>query len=155
MTPAIRPKVRTVFFMRSSWCVQMVVPRTKTTTGDSRLRCSRGLVNKTDDDSDDRPLEEISNSLSQSEFQPDVQVHVVVQHKSANHENADESAEARTCRSTRSARMQHGKNNGDNQDRHESCGQSDRHDCHHFFLGSEYVRVLMGFIDKSRHQPEH
>jgi len=44
-------------------------------------------VNKADDHSDDNPLDEVSNSLPQSEFQPDVQVHAVVQHKSANREN--------------------------------------------------------------------
>ena len=44
----------------------------------SRLWCSEGFANKTDDYSDDRPLDEVSHSLSQSEFQPDVQVHVVV-----------------------------------------------------------------------------
>src|SRR5712692_6815085 len=71
----------------------------------SRLWCSEGFVNKTDDYSDDRPLDEVSRSLHQSEFQPDVQVHVVVQHKCANHENAKENAEARTFRSARSALM--------------------------------------------------
>jgi hypothetical protein len=55
-----------------------------------------GFVNKTDDYSDDGPLEKVSHSLVQSEFRPDVQVHVVVQHKCANHENANEHAEART-----------------------------------------------------------
>src|ERR1700693_5032604 len=44
----------------------------------SRLWCSEGFVNKTDDDSDDRPLDEVSRSLHQGQFQPDVQVHVVV-----------------------------------------------------------------------------
>jgi hypothetical protein len=39
----------------------------------SRLWCSEGFVNKTDDYADDSPL-----------------VHVVVQHKCANHENANE-----------------------------------------------------------------
>jgi hypothetical protein len=38
----------------------------------SPLWCSEGFVNKTDEDSDDSPLEEVSHSLSQSEFQPDV-----------------------------------------------------------------------------------
>jgi hypothetical protein len=38
----------------------------------SRLWCSEGLVNKTDDFSDDSPLEGASNSLSQSEFQRDI-----------------------------------------------------------------------------------
>ena len=62
---------------------------------DARLRCSEGFVNKTDDYSDDSPLDEVSHSLFQSEFQPDVQVHVIVQHKCAYHENANENAEAR------------------------------------------------------------
>src|SRR5580765_4356441 len=83
----------------------------------SRLWCSEGFVNKTDDYADDRPLDEVSHSLSQSEFQPDVQVHVVVQHKCANHENADENAEARTSRSAGSALMYHCENYGGNQDR--------------------------------------
>jgi hypothetical protein len=51
----------------------------KTTTDNSRLCCSEGFVNKTDDYADDSPLDEVSPSLHQSEFQPDVQVHVVVQ----------------------------------------------------------------------------
>jgi hypothetical protein len=67
----------------------------------SRLWCSDRFVNKTDDHSDDRPLDEVSHSLSQSEFQPDVQVHIVVQHKCANHENANENAQTRTFRSAR------------------------------------------------------
>jgi hypothetical protein len=83
----------------------------------SRLWCSEGFVNKTDDYADDSPLDEVSHSLSQSEFQPDVQVHVVVQHKSANHENANENAEARSFRSARSALMYHCEKYGDNQDR--------------------------------------
>jgi hypothetical protein len=58
----------------------------------SRLWCSEGFVNKADDYADDSPLDEVSHSLSQSEFQPDVQVHVVVQHKCANRENANENA---------------------------------------------------------------
>src|SRR5438094_9992558 len=83
----------------------------------SRLWGSEGFVNKTDDYSDDSPLDEVRRSLHQSEFQPDVQVHVVVQHKCANHENADENAEARTFRSARSARMVHCENYRGNQDR--------------------------------------
>src|SRR5260370_11289798 len=83
----------------------------------SRLWCSEGFVNKTDDYSGDSPLDEVSRSLHQSEFQPDVQVHVVVQHKCANHENANENAETRTFRSARSALMHHCENYGDNQDR--------------------------------------
>ena len=84
-----------------------------------RSWCSEGFVNKTDDYADDRPLDEVSHSLSQSEFQPDVQVHVVVQHKCANYENANENAEARSFRSARSARMYHYhcENYRDNQDR--------------------------------------
>ena len=81
----------------------------------SRLWCSKGFVNKTDDYPDDSPLDEVSRSLHQSEFQPDVQVHVVVQHKGANHENANENAEARTFRSARSALMVHCENHGGNQ----------------------------------------
>jgi hypothetical protein len=50
----------------------------------SRLWYSEGFVNQTDDYSDDSPLDEVSHSLHQSESQPDVQVHVVVQHKCAN-----------------------------------------------------------------------
>jgi len=86
----------------------------------SRLWCSERFVNKTDDYADDSPLDEVNHSLSQSEFQPDVQVHVVVQHKCANDENANENAEARTFRSARSALMYHCENYGDNQDRYES-----------------------------------
>src|SRR5208282_3444454 len=85
------------------------------------LWCSEGFVNETDDHSDDRPLDEVSNSLCQSEFQPDVQIHVVVQHKCANHENANENAHARTFRSARSALMHHCEDYRDNQDRHQSC----------------------------------
>ena len=83
----------------------------------SRLWCSEGFVNKTDDYSDDSPLDEVSHGLHQSEFQPDVQVYLVVQHNCANHENANENAEARTFRSARSAVMYHCENYGDNQDR--------------------------------------
>jgi hypothetical protein len=36
----------------------------------SRLWCREGFVNKTDDYSDDSPLDEVSHSLHQSEFQP-------------------------------------------------------------------------------------
>src|SRR5271154_3560190 len=121
----------------------------------ARSWCSEGFVNKTDDYADDRPLDEVNHSLSQSELQPDVQVHVVVQHKSANHENADENAEARTLRNARSARMYHCENYGDNQDRYQSCDHSNWHNSHHFFFCSEYGRVLAGFIDKSWHQPKH
>src|SRR5271169_5153373 len=78
----------------------------------SRLWCSEGFVNKTDDYSHDSPLDEVSHSLSQSEFQPDVQVHVVVQHIGANHENANEHAEARTIPGARSAMMHHCENCG-------------------------------------------
>src|SRR5687768_1939793 len=117
--------------------------------------CSEGFVNETDDYSDDRPLEEVSHSLSQGELQPDVQVHVVVQHKRANHESANENAETRTFGNARSALMDHGEKDGDNQDRHESCDQSNWHDSHHFFLRAEYGRVLVAFIDESWHQPEH
>src|SRR5712692_5383273 len=121
----------------------------------SRLWCSEGFVNKTDDYSDDSPLDEVSRSLHQSEFQPDVQVHVVVQHKCANHENANENAEARTFRSARSALMVHCEHYGDNQDRYESSAESDWHNFHHFFLRSEYGRVLVAFFDKTWHQPKH
>ena len=55
------------------------------------LWCSEGFVNKTDDYSDDSPLDKVSRSLSQSEFQPEVEIHVVVQHI-ANRENAEENA---------------------------------------------------------------
>jgi hypothetical protein len=75
----------------------------KAPSGRESLWCSEGFVNKTDDHSDDSPLDEVSHSLSQSEFQPDVQVHIVVQH-SANRENANENAQARTFRSARSPR---------------------------------------------------
>ena len=68
---------------------------------------SEGFVNKTDDYADDGPLDEVSRSLTQSEFQSDVQVHVVVQHECANHENSNENAEARPFRSARSALMDH------------------------------------------------
>src|SRR6476660_5114519 len=85
----------------------------------SRLWCSKGFVNKTDDYSDESPLDEVSRSLHQSEFQPDVQVHVVVQH-SANRENANENAEARTFRNARSTLMYHCESCGANQDRYES-----------------------------------
>src|SRR6266478_3820328 len=121
----------------------------------SRLWCSEGFVNKTDDYADDSPLDEVSRSLSQSEFQPDVQVHVVVQHKCANHEKANENAEARTLRSARSALMVHCENYGDNQDRYESSAESDWHNLHHFFLRPEYGRVLVAFFDKTWHQPKH
>src|SRR5580704_2523357 len=119
------------------------------------LWCSEGFVNKTDDDSDDRPLDEVSHSLSQSEFQPDVQVYVVVQHKCANHENANENAQAGTFRSARSALMEGRENYRDNQDRYQSCGHSNWHNTHHLFLRPEYGRVLVGFIDKRWHQPKH
>src|SRR5437868_2531114 len=115
------------------------------------LWCSEGFVNKTDDYADDGPLDEVSHSLSQSEFQPDVQVHVVVQHKCTNHEEANENAEARTFRSARSARVHHCEYYGDNQDRYVSCDQSNRHNLKHFFFRSEYGRVLVAFIDKSWH----
>src|SRR5215475_67872 len=59
--------------------------------GRESLWRSEGFVNKTDDYPDDSPLDEVSRSLSQSEFQPDVQVHVVVQHI-ANRQNANENA---------------------------------------------------------------
>src|SRR5437879_8924640 len=121
----------------------------------SRSWCSEGFVNKTDDYSDDSPLDEVSSSLSQSELQPDVEVHVVVQHKCANHKNANENAEERTFRSARSARMYHCENYGGNQDRYESCDDSNWHNSHHFFLRSEYGRVLVALIDKSWHQPKH
>src|SRR5438445_9468168 len=121
----------------------------------SRLRRSNGFVNKTDNYSDDGPLDEVSRSLHQSEFQPDVQVHVVVQHKCANHENANENAEACAFRSARSALMVHCENYGGNQDRYESCRESNWHDLHHFFLGSEYGRVLVAFLDKTWQQPKH
>src|SRR5229473_2559806 len=121
----------------------------------SRLWCREGFVNKTDDDSDDSPLDEVSRSLHQSEFQPDVQVHVVVQDKCANHENANENAEARTFRSARSALMVHCENYGDNQDRYESSAESDWHNLHHFFLRPEYGRVLVAFFDKTWQQPKH
>lgn len=84
----------------------------------SALGCSERFVNKTDENSDDRPLDEVSHSLHQSEFQPDVQVYVVVQHKCANHEKAKENAEARTLHNARSALMDHRENDGDDQDRH-------------------------------------
>src|ERR1700722_8547947 len=103
----------------------------------SRLWCSDRSVNKTDDYSDDSPLDEVSHSLSQSEFQPDVQVHVVVQHKCANHENANENAQARTFRSARSARPDVSLRKC-----YQSCDQSNWHNSHHFFLSSEYGRVL-------------
>src|SRR5438105_381358 len=103
----------------------------------SRLWGSEGFVNKTDDYSDDSPLDEVRRSLHQSEFQPDVQVHVVVQRKGANHENANENAEARTFRSARSARMDHCEKDGDNQDRYESCDDSNWHNLVHFFLRPE------------------
>ncbi len=70
-----------------------------------RLWRGEGFVNKSDDYADDRPLGEVSHSLSRNEFQPDVQVHVVVQHKCANHENAPENSQARTFFSARSAGM--------------------------------------------------
>jgi hypothetical protein len=120
-----------------------------------RLGCSEGFVNKTDDYSDDSPLDEVSHRLSQSEFQSDVQVHVVVQHKCANRENANENAEARSFRGARSALMYHCENYGGNQDRYESCDESNWHNSLHFFFGSEYGWVLVGFIDKTRHQPKH
>src|SRR5258705_8126041 len=128
--------------------------RRKTQQISSRSWCSVGFVNKADDYADDSPLDEVSNSLHQSESQPDVQVHVVVQHKCANHENANENAEARTFHSARSALMYHSENYGGNQDRYESCDQSNWHNSHHFFFRSEYGRVLVAFFEKSRHQ-EH
>jgi len=79
----------------------------------SRLWCGEWFVNKTDDYADGSPLEEVSHSLHQSEFHPDVQVHVVVQYKCANHENANENAEARTFRNARSTLMYHCENYGD------------------------------------------
>jgi hypothetical protein len=109
------------------------------------LWCSEGFVNKTDDYSNDSPLDKVSRSLSQSKFHPDVQVHVVVQHKSTNYENADENAEARTFRHAGSAAMDHCENNGDNQDRYETCDESNRHNLKHFFFTPEYGRVLVAF----------
>src|SRR5579863_1189058 len=121
------------------------------------LWCREGFVNKTDNYSHDRPLDEVSHSLHQGEFQPDIQVHVVVQHKSANHKNANQNAQARTFSRARSTLMclyhYHCENYGDNQDRYQTCGHSNWHDSHHFFLGSEYVRVFVGFINKSWHEP--
>jgi len=66
---------------------------------DSRLWFSEGFVNKTDDDADDSPLDEVSHSLSQSEFQADVRVHVVVPHKCANlrKQGQNRFAEFRVC----------------------------------------------------------
>src|SRR5208282_2382949 len=121
----------------------------------SRLWCSKGLVNKTDNYSDDRPLDEVSRSLHQSEFQPDVQVYVVVQHKCANHEYADENAQARTSRNARSALMNHCEQYGDNQNRYYSSDESDGHHSHHFFLRPEYGRVLVAFLDQAWQQPKH
>src|SRR5271155_5881017 len=128
-------------------------PLPETVTGKSALWCSDGFVNKTDDYADDRPLDEVNHSLPQSEFQPDVQVYVVVQHKCANHENANENAEARPFRSARSARMYHCQDYGDNPDRYERCDESNRHYSPHLFLRSEHSRILVAFIDKSWHQP--
>src|SRR5687767_4203513 len=105
------------------------------------LWCSEGFVNETDDYSDDSPLDEVSRSLSQSEFQTDVQVHVVVQHI-ANRENADENTQARTFCNGRSAPVCHCENYGDNQDRYERCDDCNWHNSHHFFFWSEYGRVL-------------
>src|SRR5882724_10744304 len=87
------------------------------------LWCCKGFVDKTDDYSGDNPLEEVSHSLSQREFQPDVQVHVVVQDR-ANRENANKNAEARTFHRARPALMYHCENYGDNQDRYERCSES-------------------------------
>jgi hypothetical protein len=56
----------------------------------------------TDHYSDNGPLDEVTRGLSESEFQPDVQVHVVVQHI-ANRKNANENAEAHTFRRARPA----------------------------------------------------
>jgi hypothetical protein len=112
----------------------------------SRLWCSEGFVNKTDDYSDDSPLDEVSDSLSQSEFQPDVQVHVVVQH-SANRENANENAQACTFRSARSALMYHCEDYGDNQDRYESRDQSNWHNSLQFFPRSEYAIETLFALD--------
>src|SRR5437899_1974542 len=117
--------------------------------------CGERIVNETDNDAKDGPLDKVSRSLSQSELRPDVQVHVIVQHKSANHENANENAQARTGRSAGSALMCHCENYGDNQDRYERCGQANWHDLKHFFFRSEYGRILVAFFDKSWHQPHH
>src|SRR5258707_15781854 len=86
----------------------------------SRLWCSEGFVNKTDDYADDSPLDEVSRSLSQSESQPHVQLPIAVQHSCTNPENTNEIAEALTFRNARPALVNPGQNYSDNQDRYES-----------------------------------
>src|ERR1700733_929790 len=112
---------------------------------DSRLLCSEGFVNKADNYADDGPLDEVNHGLCQSEFQPDVQVHVVMQHKSANHENANQDAQTRTFRSTRSPLMDHRENNRDHQDRYQRCGHSNGHHGHDF----SFDRNTSGYLRDS------
>ena len=77
-----------------------------------------------------------------------------MQHKCANHENPNQDAEVRTFHSARSTRTYRREKYGGNQDRYESRDQSNRHNSFHFFLRSEYARVLAGFSDKTWHQPK-
>jgi len=63
-------------------------------------------------------------------------------------------AEARTS-VVRSALMVHCENYGDNQDRYEVATNANWHNLHHFFLRSEYGRVLVAFFDKTWQQPKN
>jgi hypothetical protein len=56
----------------------------------------RRLVHEADHYADDRPLDKVGCCLFECQFQPDVQVYIVVHHKSANREDSDQRTEAGT-----------------------------------------------------------
>ena len=61
------------------------------------------LVDEADHYANDHPLDEVNRRLFERQFQPDIQVDIVVQDERANREDADQSTKAGTFYDTRTA----------------------------------------------------
>src|SRR6266481_4718406 len=105
----------------------------------------RGLVDEADHCANDRPLDKVGCRLFECQFQPDVQVYMVVHHKSANREDSDQCTEAGTFGEAGTALVQHCVNHRKHQHRHEHSSHSGRHNAFYSFLD----RYTAGYLRNS------